>query len=280
MSEEKFEQVFQVSSPARLVVRNIRGSVEIRPGEEGTILVTAVKHVDSGDAKRTQVELTQDPDGTVKAVARFPEGSIDWLFGAQPCKVDFVIRTPRACNLTVNGVSNDAIISGLEGEFSLHSVSGDLTLRDLTGELTVKTVSGDVDLDQFTGTLKLTTVSGDFNGRKASGSMKLDTVSGDVRMQESNLPAVEAGSVSGDLELQTPLEAGPYNFHSVSGEVRLTVPAGTSCSAELHSISGRISTNLPQSASSHHHGRDTVEVQGGGVRVYLKSVSGELSLVS
>lgn len=280
MSEEKIEQFFQVSGAARLIVKNIHGSVGIQPGEDGIIQVTAVKHTASGDAKRTEVELSQEADGTVQAVARFPAGSIDWLFGAQPCKVDFVIQTPRLCTLKVNGVSNDASIRGLEGEFSINSVSGDLTLRDLTGALTVNTVSGDVELERVDGSLKLHTVSGDILGQQATGSVHLDTVSGDVRLRESALPAVEAESVSGDLELQTPLGEGPYRFHSVSGEVSLKVPAETCCSAELHSISGRISTNLPQSSSSRHHGTEKVEVHGGGVKVSLNSVSGELSLAS
>jgi hypothetical protein len=280
MSDEKFEQVFQVSQPARLVVKNIRGSVDIQPGEDGAVQVAAVKHSDSGDAKRTEVELTQDPDGTVRAIARFPEGSIDWLFGMQPCKVDFVIKAPHQCDLKVNGVSNDTFVSGLAGEFSFNSVSGDVTLRELSGPLSVNTVSGDVDLERVDGKLKLNTVSGDVKGQKASGTIHVDTVSGDVRLRESTLPAVEAESVSGDLELQTPLGEGPYRFHSVSGEVRLTVPAETRCSAELHSISGRISTSLPQSSSSRQHGTELVEVQGGGVKVSLNSVSGELSLAS
>jgi DUF4097 and DUF4098 domain-containing protein YvlB len=97
-------------------------------------------------------------------------------------------------------------------------------------------------------------------------------------MSESSLPAVEAESVSGNLELQTSLGEGPYRFHSVSGQVHLTVPPRTSCSAELHSISGRIQTSLPQSSSSRHAGTQQVEVQGGGVKVLLNSVSGNLSL--
>jgi DUF4097 and DUF4098 domain-containing protein YvlB len=278
MSEEIFEHVFQVSGPAHLVVKNIRGSVDIQTGQEGMIQVTAVKDSGSGNAKQTEVELTQESDRTVKVVTHFPEGSIDWLFGRQPCKVNFTIKAPRQCTLKVNGVSNDVFTAGFEGEFSFNSVSGDLTLRDLTGPLSVNTVSGDMDLERVNGKLKLNTVSGNIKGQQTSGTVHLDTVSGDVRLRESTLPAVEAETVSGDLDLQTSLGEGPYRFHSVSGEVRLTVPAGTRCSAELHSISGCISTSLPQSSSSRHHGTEKVDVQGGGVKISLNSVSGELSL--
>jgi len=280
MTQETFEQEFQVSSPASLVVKNIRGMVSIQPGEAGHIQVTATKHVDSGDAKRTEIELAQDEDGSVKAIARFPEGSIDWVFGSKPCRVDFVIHTPRQCKVTVSGVSNDASITGLEGEISVNTVSGDLSLRDLHGDLHLHTVSGDVKLDSVEGRMSLHTVSGTIEGLNASGQAHLDTVSGDIRLERSNLPVVEAGSVSGDFELDTPLGEGPYHFHSVSGDLRLRVPEGTACSAELHTLSGRISTSQQQTSSQHSHGRQVVEVHGGGVRVALNSVSGNLSLVN
>ena len=45
MSDENFEQVFQVTGPARLEISNICGSVEIRPGADGVITVKAEKLV-------------------------------------------------------------------------------------------------------------------------------------------------------------------------------------------------------------------------------------------
>jgi hypothetical protein len=260
MSEEKFEQVFQVSGQAHLIVKNIRGSVDIQTGEDGTIQVTAIKHSDSGDPKRTEVELTQDSDGAVKAISRFPEGSIDWLFGHQPCKVDFVIKAPRQCALKVNGVSNTVLAAGFEGDVSVNSVSGEITLRDLKGSLRIHTVSGDAD------------------GERIAGSLVLETVSGDVVLKESVLLSVKANTVSGDLRIHTSLTEGPYDFRSVSGDVRLTVPPETHCTGELHSVSGDLVSAFPVTAYSRHHGSQLVAVQGGGVKIALHSVSGDLSL--
>ena len=260
MSEEKFEQVFQVSGPAHLVVKNIRGSVDIQPGQDGTIQVSAVKHNDSGDARQTEVELTQDPDGTVKAIARFPEGSIDWLFGKQPCKVDFVIKAPPQCSLKIHGVSDDVNAAGFEGEFSFNSVSGDITLHDLKGSLRIHTVSGDA------------------NGERITGPLVLETVSGDVALEQASLSSIKANTVSGDLRIRTPLNEGPYDFRSVSGSVRLRVPPETHCTGELHSVSGDLVSAFPVTSYSRHHGSQSIAVQGGGVEVRLHSVSGDLSL--
>ena len=100
---EIIEKNFVVGSPAHLDLRNIRGSVEIHPGEEGVIRVSATKDATSGDAKGTEIKLSQGADGTVKIATRFPEGAWSWLFGSFPCRVDYVVQVPRKCTLKING---------------------------------------------------------------------------------------------------------------------------------------------------------------------------------
>jgi len=254
------EKTFSVSSPARLSVNNMRGSVEIHPGEEGVLLVTAVKKEHSGDEKRTEIEILQEADGTVKAATRFPDGAWNWLFGSQPCEVDYVVQAPRQCSLKLNGVSSTVLAEGFEGAVSVNSVSGEITLRNLTGAIRIHTVSGDAD------------------GESLTGSLDLDTVSGDVTVKESSLSTINANSVSGDIQVRTPLVEGPFRFKSVSGDVRLSVPPETRCTAELHSLSGDLVSAFPITGSSRQHGSQTVNVQGGGVKLSLHSVSGDLSL--
>jgi DUF4097 and DUF4098 domain-containing protein YvlB len=277
---EIMEKTFTVTSPARLELSNIRGSVEIRPGEDGVIHIQVTKDGNSDDVKRTEIELSQASDGTVKAATHFPDGAWSWLFGSFPCRVNYVVQAPRKCSLKINGVSNDALAEGFEGEFSFHSVSGEMTLRSLNGPVKVNTVSGHVELAELTGDLNLTTVSGKVSARHIQGPLHLNTVSGQVAMDESSLPSVDATTVSGRMEYQTAFGAGPYRFNSVSGDVELSVPSETRCSAELHAVSGKLFTKLPASSIAQQNGSQTAEIQGGGVRVYLHSVSGNLSLVS
>jgi hypothetical protein len=257
---ETIEKTFTVSSPARLVVSNICGSVEIHPGVEGVIQVTAVKQTHSGDEKRTFIEITQEADGTVKAATRFPDGGWNWIFGSQPCDVDYVVKAPRLCSVKLNGVSNTVLAEGFEGDINVNSVSGEITLRDMTGSVRIRTVSGDAD------------------GERLSGSLDLDAVSGDVMLKESALRSIKGRTVSGDMRIYTPLTEGPYDFKSVSGNVLLTVPPDTQCTGELHSLSGELASAFPITGSSAHHGSQTINVQGGGVRITLNSVSGDLSL--
>jgi len=257
---ESIEKKFSVSSPARLSVNNMRGSVEIHPGEEGVLLVTAIKKEHSGDEKRTEIEITQEADGAVKIATRFPDGGWNWMFGSQPCEVDYIVQAPRQCSLKLNGVSNTVLAEGFEGAVSVNSVSGEIALHNLTGAVRIHTVSGDTD------------------GESITGSLDLNTISGDVTVKESALSAITANSVSGDMHIRTPLVEGPFRFKSVSGDVRLSVPPETRCTAELHSLSGDLVSAFPITGSSRQHGSQTVNVQGGGVKLSLHSVSGDLSL--
>ncbi len=170
------------------------------------------------------------------------------------------MKAPRECSLKLNGVSNTILAEGFESAVSVNSISGEITLHDLTGSVNIHTVSGEVYGEQIT------------------GSLKLDTVSGEVTLKESDLSSIKANTISGDIRMSTGLSAGPYDFKSVSGEVGLCMPPATHCTVELHSVSGDLVSAFPVAGYSHHLGSQTVNVHGGGVKIALCSVSGDLSL--
>jgi DUF4097 and DUF4098 domain-containing protein YvlB len=255
MSDETIEKSFQVSGQTRLVISNIRGSVTIQPGEANVIEVKAVKHGGFDNGNFT-VEMNQDPDGTVRVETRNKES---WFgFISHPPKVDYSVHVPQGTKIDASGVSNNLNVSNLEGEFKL------------------KTVSGDIELTNLTGPFKFRAVSGAISGSQLSGALELGTVSGRAKILESNFPSADANTVSGDLILQTPIAAGPYQFSSVSGAVRMLVPAQTHCNAELNSVSGSIRSSLPVNSSTLGHGFKTAQLGEGGTLVRLKSVSGSL----
>ena len=259
MSDEIIEQKYEVTAPARLIISNVRGSVTIQPGEAGVIEVKAVKH-GNFDNGRIAVEMTQDSDGTVRVETR----SNDAFFGflSHPPRVDYSVRAPQGVHLEVSCVSSILNVSELEGVFKLKTISGNITLTKLSGPLKLGAVSGDID------------------GAQLSGVLDLNTVSGRVHLTESSFPSADGSTVSGDLTLQTPVADGPYRFSSVSGSVRMLVPADTRCNVELNSVSGSIRSSLPASASSMGHGLKVTQIQGGGTTVRLKSVSGGVSIES
>ncbi|MFZ2095719.1 MAG: DUF4097 family beta strand repeat-containing protein [Anaerolineales bacterium] len=256
MSDETIEKTFQVKAPARLIISNVRGSITILPGEANVIEVKAIKH-GSFDNGNFSVEMNQDSDGTVRVETR----SNDALFGflSHTPKVDYSVRVPQGTHVDASAVSSSINVSDLEGVFKL------------------KTVSGDMDIANLTGPFKLKAVSGDITGSHLAGVLELGTVSGNVKLLESNFPNADTSTVSGDVILQTPILAGPYQFGSVSGTVRLLVPAETQCNAELKSVSGSIRSSLPASTTRMGRGMKAAQIGKGGTAVRLKSVSGDLS---
>jgi hypothetical protein len=265
MNTETTEQLYSVSAPARLGIKNIRGSVSVRGVEgENSIRITAIKHLDSGDPQRTEILMSQLPDGSVSVETRYQEsGWLLSLLGAHwPCKVDYVVEAPADCTLHVDSVSNTARIEGLNGSLSLKNVSGEIEVHRLGGSISLHSISGDIGGDQL------------------SGALTVDTTSGRVHLDASNFGSLQANSVSGALFFRTPLSAGPYTFKTVSGNIRLTVPAQSACNVDFQSISGRFSSNLPTTRDQRQRGSQSAEVQGGGPIVKFNTVSGNASLES
>jgi DUF4097 and DUF4098 domain-containing protein YvlB len=255
MSDETIEKTFQVTTPARLNISNVRGSITIQPGEADVMEVKAVKHGNFESGSHL-IEMTQDSDGSVRVETRPNEALFGFL--SHPPKVEYSVRVPQGIHLDASCVSSSLNVSDLGGVFKL------------------KTISGDIELANLTGPFKIIVVSGDVSGSHLAGVLELGTVSGRARMRESDFPTVDASTVNGDLILQTSISGGSYQFSSVSGSVRLLVPQDTHCNAELNSVSGSIRSSLPATTTRLGHGLKMTQVGGGGTVVRLKSVSGSL----
>lgn len=264
MADEIIERSFQVSTPAHLKLGNIRGTVKIQPGNDDLIIIQAIKHLDSGNADDTLIEMEQNEDGRVIVKTRYTSDRFGHILNAhRPCKVDYDVHVPHDCTLKLSAVSSTAEIHGLSGEIDLETVSGSLTIEDLDGNIEISSVSGDI------------------SGKALSGpTMRINTVSGDLDLKNVDFPCIEGKTVSGDLCIETALGDGPYNFNSVSGDIMLIVPPDTHCSMKVRGISGRIRSRLPLTSDQRKNGSHYAEVMGGGVAVNLNTVSGDLLLKS
>lgn len=262
MSIETIERSFDVASPARLNLGNIRGLIELKAGEDGVISIKAVKHLKSGDEANTNLQITQEEDGRVIVKTDY-ENSIGNLFGLRkPMKVDYTVQLPKECEIKVSGVSCLISAKGLHGNIDINSVSGKLTLEELSG------------------ILKLSVVSGAIDGQKLSGEFNGNSVSGRIRIIDSNFNNANIKSVSGKMVVETPINEGPYVFNSVSGALSLIVPQESSCTAQIKSVSGRLRTSLPITKDKRKNSRGFVEIAHGGPEVTYKSVSGSMRIVT
>jgi hypothetical protein len=262
MSAETFEHTFEVEVPARLKVSNIRGHVDIQPGEDGIINITVVKHKSSGINGQTQLIIGQESDGLVVAEAKPGNSITNWFGLNKPNQVDFTIQVPQTCSVKLNCVSSSAAIHGLAGDIDANCVSGSLELSNLTGKF------------------HLSSVSGKITAEKLEGPLEMNNVSGKVKITESHIPKMIGKTVSGSAIIETPLTKGPYEFKSVSGNMSVITPEDTACTVRIKSVSGTAKVNLPVTSRSGVRNKQVIEVAGGGPEVTIKSISGVLEVGS
>lgn len=261
MNTESNNYTFQVTSPAKLTVRNIRGQVELVPGAEDEIKIEVITYLDDGNPDHTHIEITQHDDGEVEAVVRIPENSFGFIH-CKPLRVDFKIEAPAQTNIKVKNISGDIHAQGFTGKQRLATVSGALHLHDL---------SGDLNLDSVSGAIK---------GKRLSGKGDISVVSGRMILTECDFSTLKGSTVSGSAQVQTDFAEGPYKLTAVSGSVTLVVPENSDCDASASAVSGRFYTDLNVSQSKVSKRSWKVRIGQGGPEVKLSTVSGNMRLLS
>lgn len=115
--------------------------------------------------------------------------------------------------------------------------------------------------------LDVSTVSGDVAVKGVAGEQRLNSVSGDARV-EGSAHDLEVHTVSGSVEL-APGSVGRTAVNSVSGSVRLRLPAGADARVSLSTVSGKLDGV---------RGGGHVVLGKGTARIDVETVSGSVSL--
>jgi hypothetical protein len=260
MEQENIHQTFKVTEPVQLKVVNIRGSVLLKQGDGSQIEVKAIKYTDCPYVKDTIIDIWQAEDGTVNVITRYIRCGIVSL--GRPCKVDYEISAPKNTSACINTVSSSVKVTDVDGKHKITSVSGPVEINQVSGENAIKTVSGKIV------------------GEKITGPVKYKTVSGSIRIEESSHPAINSSSISGEVVIHSDIGNGPYQFTSVSGISKLIIPDNTPCSVKAQSVSGCFRTDLNAHSKSIKPRSWDVDIAGGGTKIYMKSISGNLSILT
>lgn len=129
---------------------------------------------------------------------------------------------------------------------------------------------------------------GDFEIRNHQGEIEVLSKNGDVMMANISGP-ITASSTSGDFEIEFSQlsQQNPTSISLVSGFIDITLPAGSNANFNLSSVSGEIYTDLDIELAGRQDdemsrlgggGQITGTLNGGGVDVSLKSISGDIYL--
>lgn len=190
--------------------------------------------------------------GDVISVSGFKEGrdrdlvQIEDLSRAD--SIEVTARYPESCNCSASVRFEVQVPRGINYNFDrLASVSGDIEVSGVTGRLRAETVSGDARINDVV------------------GLVSASTVSGDVEVEISRLEG------TGDMKVS-----------SVSGDVRVRMPANLDADIEMSSLSGSLKTDFPIEVQERRYGpgRSARGKLGAGSRsLRISTVSGRVSLL-
>lgn len=181
------------------------------------------------------------------------------LGGVSGVRVDarVVADIPAGASVSYAGVSADVTAVGLRGEQDYNTVSGDLVLSDLGGPIRVRGVSSDISVRA-----------------EAPISLEANTVSGDLIAVAPRIEESRVVTVSGDVELEGDLAAGPgHRVETVSGDLALGIVGGLTL--EVRGLSSDVRVSLDHRSEGSRDRRRYV-IGNGRATLQFSSMSGDV----
>ncbi len=272
LAGEDVERTLALPADGLVRVENMAGTVAIETWERDEARVRG----EPGDSVEEIEIVSGSSEVQVRVRNREGKRRIDGT--------DLHLRIPVGASVEVETVSADVSLSGSRGErVVLRTVSGDLEVEAAPGQIELHSVSGDVEFEGEVRRSAFETVSGEIVIVGASGETRASTVSGDVSLDAGELTQGRFEAVSGDLVLSLSLaDGGRLACDSMSGDVRLRLPASQQAEFMAQSFSGSLHTDFGKSAGASSGPGVILEHRAGdnGARIRLESFSGDISIRS
>jgi DUF4097 and DUF4098 domain-containing protein YvlB len=255
-----------VRQGARLEVSNFSGQVAVSAWSRDAVRVR-VRCEDN-----TEVEVEPNAGGIqIDSSAR--RGPPGW--------VEYQISAPAWMPIEISGTTNDVEIDGSKASVKVETVNGGITLRGGEGNIELSSVEGDVAVTGAKGRLKLNAISQGVTASHLAGQADIETVNGDILLDDVQLDALDASSVSGNVWLNGTLkDQGRYQLQSHDGDIQVVMPDQPNARVTVSTYSGELSSDFAVGVN-HLNSRENVgfTLGNGGPRLDLNSFSGRIQLL-
>ncbi|MFI5244109.1 MAG: DUF4097 family beta strand repeat-containing protein [Gemmatimonadales bacterium] len=227
-----------VSAPATVFLRNMNGSVEVKPATGGNVSVTAEVRWKRGDPKRDlRFETVNGPNGP----------TICALWGGGTCSASGYNTTGSSLSSRLLGHSTDANVS-----FTVYVPAGvKIDASTMNGSIGVA-ATAPVMARSMNGTIKVAT---------SVGPVDAETVNGDVDVRMTTLGA-----------------DGPVRARSVNGSVSAYLPEKFDGSVEMATVLGSITSDFAGGALTDGGKKLSAALGTGGRKVDIGTVTGSAAL--
>jgi hypothetical protein len=257
------DELFDVDQSGSQILVRSRPEGMKRRGEPWGPAVEALKDLDLG-LERVASRVERRVEKRLRHLHHGIARGFSVNFGRWSSGLDYEIKVPHNCNLT------------------LRTSTGDLSVRDVNGTLFLQATSGDIHMAGISGTALVHSASGDVHIDGVEGKLGAHTASGDLRVRKASLSELSVHSSSGDVELDLRrLPEGEWGVHAVSGDLDITIPRDSRLTVEVKTLSGDVDCSLPHERIRLGTARGkSLVINGGGPPVRLETVSGDVNIGS
>jgi hypothetical protein len=252
--------------PPRIEVRNAAGSVTVEAVEGTEHLAVNVEPLDEAAEElldRVQIDIREGGAGSpARLRVTVPERRL-----LRTPAFAVRISTPPCAAVRIAVASAHVELAGSLGELEITSASGDIDVERAI-DVSLRTASGDVHVGSVEAPSSIASASGDIRIGRAHNLLKLRTASGDVSVEDAG-GATTIKTASGDVTVGA--AAGEaVQAQTASGAITVGVPPGRRVWLDLHSVSGRMSSDLDEEATDAEAKPD--------LTLILESVSGRIRI--
>ncbi|MFQ6008611.1 MAG: DUF4097 domain-containing protein [Candidatus Zixiibacteriota bacterium] len=271
----QYQKIIEAEAPVLLHLNLVRGKVHISGGEEGQVIIEAVKRVRAANEEEAEevadhIEIrvaSSASDVTIntnylKMLSRSPSfwqkvlGSGSDSYGT----VDYTISVPARSSIGIKSMAADIELSNIEGEIVIDNTVGSTRGEFLFGPITVRQSQGEIDLQW---------IEGDIHVRSSSSTVAIKQVHG----------AIDVFTQTGNVNIQTELTSPrDYFVETTSGAITFSIPEAASGLLRMETQEGAIQTEVPIIIKSVAHRRVVGEIGMGGPTITLSTLSGDVTL--
>lgn len=276
-----FDETRPLNPDAEVALDNVAGRIIVTTWDKAEI------HITGRRGEGTEGLLIEGDARNLKVRIQYPENGGGWFgWGRDAQESELRVTLPAGVSLDVDSVSAEVDVRGLSGrELRIDSVSGDVMLEATAGEVHVESVSGDQRLKLTSNEVHAESVSGEIDVDGAIGDrVQLEAVSGALRLDSTGAARqVSAGVVSGEISLRTALQpGGRISAESLSGDLEVILPKGSSAKLEASSFTGTIRSEAGTVETEEHGPGSSLSTTlgSGDGRIELETFSGDLTVRS
>ena len=298
------QKSFTVHERGKLVVDAAGSDVEVRAGAANGVNVQVLRTAKTNSNEKAKeiferypVSITQSGD-TVTVSIKHESNMFKWSWG-EDIRLKTIVTVPHNFNLDVDTSGGDVSVTDVAGTIDTRTSGGDLTFTRVDGKLSGHTSGGDIALTGNHGGADLHTSGGDVTARDVEGALILKTSGGDISATNINGPLtaytsggeIQLASIVGSIdahtsggEIDASLAGSPKGdvlLATTGGGVKLTVPSSAAFDLDAETSGGDVSSDLAVSVQGKRESDSLVgRVNGGGVRVKLRSSAGDIRIAS